>query len=191
MQDTKLPASKFTHIFFSFGPFILPFPLIGLRECHRILADGGILSFTTWISNAWGDEFREALSRYPGLPQFPSNPQILQMCSQETVPTRWDDATEVQRHCQQSGFDDIVIETEKNETVWENVEVVEAMLPWTLGMVTQKFWTQEERGKWGHKADEAVVEYLKEKYGTGQVRWVWTALVVTAKKGGLPEPNLA
>lgn len=83
-----------------------------------------------------------------------------------------------------------MINAGENETIWENVDVVKAMLPWTLRMVTRNFWNQEERGKWEERADEVVVEYLREKYGTGQVKWVWTAFVVTAKKGNLPTQDI-
>lgn len=42
-QDTKLPSSHFTHIFFSFGIMAIPDSQKCMEECHRILTPGASL----------------------------------------------------------------------------------------------------------------------------------------------------
>lgn len=156
-----------------------------------MLAVGGTLAFTGWKSNGWADEFREALDHDPDLPPFPSNAQIMQMMSQEEVPTRWDNEDTVKTYCKKVGFTDVEVCVEVNETRWQNVGVVETMLPWTFGLVMNKFWTKQEIERWQDRGSEAIMKYFKEKYGTGEVTWSWKALVVTAQKSPLLQSGLA
>ncbi len=69
-----------------------------------------------------------------------------------------------------------------DNTTTMDIAEVEAMLPFSLGMMIQKFWTKEEVEKFKAPAEEAIVKALKEKYGAEPVVWKWIAVVATGEK---------
>lgn len=181
LQDTKFASSHFSHTFFNFGPFILPDPLAGLRECHRILRSNGILGFTTWQRVPWFAEYRAGIARNTALSPFPSDAQLGKAFSE--TPERWDNVDDVRSHFEGCGFADVDVRIAENTTRMKGVSEVEAMLPYTLGMMISKFWTKEEVERYKRPAGEAVVEYIREKYKDGPVAWRWVSIVATGRKG--------
>ena len=63
-----------------------------------------------------------------------------------------------------------------------DVGEVEAMLPYTLGMMVKKFWMKEDVDRYQGQAERAIMDYLKRKYGDGPVLWKWVGIVATGVK---------
>ncbi|EXJ60079.1 hypothetical protein A1O7_04229 [Cladophialophora yegresii CBS 114405] len=179
-METPFPANHFTHIFFNFGPQMLPTPLAGLKECHRILRQSGILGISSWQKVPWPADYREGIARDSSLPSFPTEEQLRYAFSD--TPQRWDTVDEGRAHLEECGFTAIEAAAVENTTSM-SVEEVEAMLPFSFDMMVQKFWTKEEVDKFRQPAARAIVDFLKEKYGKGPVVWKWVALVATGRKG--------
>ncbi|OAP58479.1 hypothetical protein AYL99_07569 [Fonsecaea erecta] len=185
-MDTKFPSSQFTHIFFNFGPQILPNPLAGIRECHRILQPGGTLSLSAWQDVPWFADYRAGIATDPSLPSFPQDEQLRHAFSE--TPERWDSVEEVQAHLEKCGFRDVEAQVVENTTKMA-VADVEAMLPFSLDMMVQKFWKEKfadtrdglEQAK--GPARRAILDYVREKYGSDPVVWRWVGVVASARKG--------
>ncbi|KIW69301.1 hypothetical protein PV04_05183 [Phialophora macrospora] len=176
---THFPSDHFTHIFFNFGPQMLSKPLAGLKECHRILRPGGVLGVSSWQVVPWSADYRAGMARDTSLPSFPTEEQLLYAFS--TTPERWDSVDAGRAHLQECGFTAIEAAAVENTTTM-SLEEVETMLPFSLDMMTQKFWTREEVDRFRQAAARAIVDYLKEKYGGGPVVWKWVALVASGRK---------
>ncbi|OAG39805.1 hypothetical protein AYO21_05870 [Fonsecaea monophora] len=186
-MDTKFPSSHFTHIFFNFGPQILPNPLAGIQECHRILQPGGTLSCSTWQEVPWFADYRAGIARDPSLPPFPSDEALRHAFSE--APERWDSIADVKSHLKECGFCDVEAQVTENTTTMTVAEV-EAMLPYSLVMMIEKFWknqgslkTDEEFGQAKESARRTIMDYVKEKYRSGPVVWKWVGIVAKGRKG--------
>ncbi|KIY02985.1 uncharacterized protein Z520_01451 [Fonsecaea multimorphosa CBS 102226] len=185
-MDTKFPSSHFTHIFFNFGPQILSSPLAGIRECHRILQSGGTLNLSTWQEVPWFADYRAGIARDPSLPPFPSDEQLRHAFTE--TPERWDSVKDVKVHLETCGFRDAEAQVVENTTKMDIAEV-EAMLPFSLDMMIQKFWketfanTKDGFEQSRQSARRAILDYVKEKYGSGPVVWKWVAIVASGLKG--------
>ncbi|KIX05419.1 uncharacterized protein Z518_06291 [Rhinocladiella mackenziei CBS 650.93] len=179
VQDTKFPSSHFSHIFFNFGPMILPNGLVGLRECHRILQPNGVLGFTTWQTVPWFIDYRAGIAMNPSLPSFPSDDRLKHAFSE--APERWDSVEDLRSHFEATGFDEVEVRVAECTTKYKLGEM-EDMMPYTLGMMIQKFWTKEELEKYQGPAGEAILEYLKLKYSSGPIVWNWVGFVATGRK---------
>ncbi|OCT47888.1 hypothetical protein CLCR_03759 [Cladophialophora carrionii] len=120
------------------------------------------------------------MARDSSLPSFPTDEQLRYAFS--STPERWDTVDEGRAHLAECGFTAIEAVSAENMTSM-SVEEVETMLPFSLDMMLQKFWTKEEVDKFSQPAARAIVDYLKEKYGTEPVVWKWVALVASGRKG--------
>lgn len=178
-QDTKLPADHFTHVFFNFGPMLLPDGNAGLKECYRLLQPGGVLGFTTWKKVGWIAEVRAAFETNPDLPKFPSNEEVLGAFS--SSPARWNTEAEVEKHLKTNHFVNIkvtAVHKQTNLTVDEFVSII----PGTLGLITARMWNEEQRNKHKESAAKTTETYMRNKYGDKTITWDWTAIVATANK---------
>lgn len=180
-KNTKLPDSKYTHILFNFGPFLLPSPSAGLSECHRMLTPTGTLAFTTWSSVPWIADFRAAFATNSSLPIFPETGALMQSFSSSDE--RWDSVEAVRGHFVDGGFVDVRVERRGSEMVLRDVDEFLAMLPGTLGIVKRNFWSEEEVERWDGVVEGVVERWMRERYGRGEVRWEWVAVVATGRKG--------
>ncbi|KIW89258.1 uncharacterized protein Z519_10111 [Cladophialophora bantiana CBS 173.52] len=178
-MDTKFHTAKFTHIFFNFGPQILSNPLAGIRECHRILQPGGTLCLSTWQEVPWFRDYRAGIARDPSLPPFPSDEQLRHTFTE--TPERWDNVEDVRAHLEECGFHDVKLQVVENTTKMEVAEV-EAMLPFSLDMMIEKFWKKEGLEQVKGPARRAVLDYVKEKYSSGPVVWKWIGIVASGRK---------
>ncbi|OQV00420.1 Methyltransferase domain-containing protein [Cladophialophora immunda] len=178
-MDTKFPSSHFTHIFFNFGPQILSNPLDGIRECHRILRSGGVLSCSTWQDVPWWADYRAGIAKHPSLPPFPSDEQLGHAFSDTTE--RWNSVEDVKAHMQECGFRDAEVQVVENTTKMDVAEV-EAMLPYSLDMMVQKFW-KDKFEQFKEPARRAILDHMKDKYGSGPVVWKWVGIVAGGRKG--------
>ncbi|EXJ73500.1 uncharacterized protein A1O5_03261 [Cladophialophora psammophila CBS 110553] len=179
-MDTKFPTSKFTHIFFNFGPQILSNPLAGIKECHRILRPGGTLCLSTWQEVPWFRDYRAGIAREPSLPPFPSDEQLRHAFTD--TPERWDNVEDVRAHLEECGFQDVKLQVVENTTKMEVAEV-EAMLTFSLDMMIEKFWKKEGLEQVKGPARRAVLDYVKEKYASGPVVWKWIGIIASGRKG--------
>jgi SAM-dependent methyltransferase len=151
---------------------------MGLKECHRILAPGGILAFSAWQSVPWFAEYRIGVAKDPSLPPFPTDEELLRAFS--SAPERWGEVDEVKQHLRSSGFANVEAVLMENVTMMKVAEV-EAMLPYSFDMMVPRFWA-EKFDRFRDPAKQAIVKHLKERYGDGPVEWRWVAVVACGKK---------
>lgn len=177
-QDTKLPSDHFSHVFFNFGPMLLPNGMAGLKECYRVLQPGGTMGFTTWEQIGWLPDFRAAFEGNPELPKFPPHDELARAMSKHE--SKWDTVEAVESNFKACGFTGIEVVAVPRQSSFTVDEFV-SMVPGTLGVLVQT-WNEDQRKQHTDSARDTVVSYMRQKYGDNPVVWDWTAIVATGKK---------
>ncbi|KIX96313.1 uncharacterized protein Z520_08091 [Fonsecaea multimorphosa CBS 102226] len=178
-MDTKLPSDKFTHVLLNFGPMIFSDWKVGMAELHRILQPGGTLAMSSWMRLGWPDDIRNAFATDPEIPPLPSSKALCELVNSNG---RWSDAAWIRDSVVQSGFVDVNVREVPNTSILSGVDKLIPMMTGMLGMVQQRTWTAEQRERYKDRATNAVISYMKQKYGNGEIKWDWIAILTTAKR---------
>ncbi|KAL6247979.1 hypothetical protein RBB50_005327 [Rhinocladiella similis] len=177
--DTKLPSEHYTHITLSFGPFVFSNAKQGLDECSRMLKPGGILAMNSWETVGWMSDIRDALATDPTLPPVPSDAELLKAFSNDG---KWDDKAWITDFMSQTGFVDVKITPLPHQTSLAGVSEVMSLFQGFIMLLIRKDWTDDEKENFKKRARVAIEKYMSEKYGDGEIKWSWVALMTTAKK---------
>jgi len=158
---------------------VFPNPSAAIQECHRMLRPGGVLGVSTWQKIGWLPDIRAAFATTTDLPPFPSDDRVMKASSSDG---HWDDAKWVEKNLADHGFDDVNVQVVPRQSRLENVDEFMMLLPGTVGLIINKFWTAEEKQKCTTVCNETVKKYMRGKYGSGAVVWDWVAILATARK---------
>ncbi|KIW74329.1 hypothetical protein Z517_12269 [Fonsecaea pedrosoi CBS 271.37] len=181
VMDTKLPSNKFSHVFLNFGPMIFSDWKVGMTETHRILQPGGTLAMSSWMELGWYDDVKDAFATDPEIPSFPS---IKQLCELINSDGRWSEVDWIRDNVAQIGFVDVDVREAPHTSILSGVDQFTRLMTGMVGLVQQKTWTAEEQEKYRDRATNAVVSYMRQKYGDGEIKWDWVAILTTARKAG-------
>ncbi|KIW22359.1 uncharacterized protein PV07_12251 [Cladophialophora immunda] len=178
-MDTQLPSNKFTHVLLNFGPMIFSDWKVGMAETHRILQPGGTLGMSSWMKMGWPDDVRNAFATDPEIPPLPS---MEELCALVNSGGGWSDVAWIRDSVTQSGFVEVDVREVSHTSILSGVDQFTRMMTGMVGLVQQRTWTAEQRERYKDRAMNAVVSYMKQKYGDGEIRWDWVAILTTAKK---------
>ncbi|KIW13852.1 hypothetical protein PV08_06632 [Exophiala spinifera] len=177
--DTKLPSEHYTHITMSFGPFVFSDAKQGLDECSRLLKPGGTLAMNSWQSVGWTSDIRDALATDPMLPPVPSDAELLKSISSDG---NWDDRAWIADFLPRNGFVDVKVTPIPHQTSLAGVSELMSLFQGFTMLLVRKDWSDEEKKDFEKRARVAIEKYMSEKYGDGEIKWDWVALMTTAKK---------
>ncbi|RAQ57925.1 methyltransferase family protein [Aspergillus flavus] len=125
-QDlSPFPSNSVSHIMGSLVYFMLPDPMKGLIEAHRVLQAGGIFACTSWAKVEWMELLVQAVHkvRPVGKDNNPTQPRETSL-----IPTHWKDAAGVKEELESAGFRDVHTEyVEFNWAVEDNSKFAEMM----------------------------------------------------------------
>ncbi|GMF83191.1 unnamed protein product [Aspergillus oryzae] len=145
-QDlSPFPSNSVSHIMGSLVYFMLPDPMKGLIEAHRVLQAGGVFACTSWAKVEWMELLVQAAQKVR--PVVKDNnvrlfkffcsccTNYLTFCSKSTqpretslIPTHWKDAAGVKEELESAGFRDVHTEyVEFNWVVEDNSKFAEMM----------------------------------------------------------------
>ncbi|KAJ9627354.1 hypothetical protein H2204_009765 [Knufia peltigerae] len=177
--DTKLPSEHYTHITLSFGPFVFSNAKKGLDECRRMLKPGGVLAMNSWESVGWMSDIRDALATDPTLPPVPSDEEMLKTFSSDG---NWNDREWISDFVSRNGFVNVEITPIPHQTSLAGVTELMSLFQGFIMLLIKKEWSDEEKESFKKRARVAIEKYMTEKYGDGEIKWNWVALMITAKK---------
>ncbi|EFQ99087.1 hypothetical protein MGYG_02101 [Nannizzia gypsea CBS 118893] len=180
LQETGLPASNYSHVFASFAIMGVPKPQESLDECLRILKPGGTLAFTTWKKIGWSDDVNAAIATVaPDLPRPTSDEFLMSLGSGD----EWHNPAWVESQLQKRGLGDIQVRlVQKTMATSTHSEMMPALTPIMLHLPA-RFWSEEQREKYGSSLAPAVSDYLTSRYGVDNpIPMDWIAIVATATK---------
>ncbi|KAL3470625.1 S-adenosyl-L-methionine-dependent methyltransferase [Aspergillus californicus] len=175
--DTNLPSAHYTHIFAAFAIPLFPDVGAAMKECIRILQDGGTLASATWKNVPWIDITGSTVKTISLDLPFPDVDEFLGKLTKG-----WNTETQVHSVFEQAGFTDIQVSAVTDHISLPISEVVElnlTMIPVILG----QWWTKGQREKYEERIPDAMQRYLEGKYGVGGlVPLEPTAIITTARK---------
>lgn len=177
--DTKLPSAHYTHVLLNFGPMIFPDWKAGLREIHRMLRPGGTVAMSSWLEVGWFPDIRAAFETDPEIPTLPAHEDLRKAFSPDGM---WDDPVWIRNVVEQHGFLDVNVHEVPHTSVLNSFDEFSRLMVGTVGMILASSWTADQQEKYKERAHQAVVKYMKDKYGDGEIKWDWIAILTTAKK---------
>ena len=178
-NDTKLPSDKFTHVLLNFGPMIFSDGQAGLREHLRLLRPGGTLAMSSWEKVGWAEDVKAAFATDAEIPPFPAYEELRKLMNMGGI---WDDPAWIKDAVSKVGFTNVDVREVPHNSTLDNVEEFTRLMAGMVGFIQQRLWTAEQREKYKDRANDAVVSFMKNKYGGEQVKWDWVAILTTAQK---------
>ncbi|KAE8334058.1 S-adenosyl-L-methionine-dependent methyltransferase [Aspergillus sergii] len=125
-QDlSPFPSNSVSHIMGSLVYFMLPDPMKGLLEAHRVLQSGGVFACTSWAKVEWMELLVQAVHkvRPVGNDNNSTQPRGTNM-----IPVHWKDAAGVKGELESAGFREVHTEhVEFNWVVEDNSKFAEMM----------------------------------------------------------------
>lgn len=95
-------------------------------------------------------------------------------------------ASYVTQQLSQHGFVDVEVESLPNRSSFTSAAEFCDMLEPMVGVMLNRFWTEEERVRCGEGVVPAVKRFLEEKYGPeGVLEMDWVGIVATGRKPSL------
>lgn len=181
-----VPTNTYTHIITNFGlvgPMSISDPTTVLAEWHRALRPGGLAAFTIWEHVGWYAAAERAVqSLGPGGPKFPNWHDFCHADYATTTDTAWEQREYWQPRVEAVGFEDVRVEAVENVTRHGSARELCDEFGASLAVIVQKFWSEEEKARFGPELVPALERALREQFGEGDAALVWRAWVVTARK---------
>ncbi|KAE8312639.1 S-adenosyl-L-methionine-dependent methyltransferase [Aspergillus transmontanensis] len=125
-QDlSPFPSNSVSHIMGSLVYFMLPDPMKGLIEAHRVLQAGGVFACTSWAKVEWMELLVQAAQKVrPVVKDNNSTPPR----GSNIIPAHWKEAVGVKEELESAGFRDVHTEyVEFNWAVEDNSKFAEMM----------------------------------------------------------------
>ncbi|KAB8275859.1 S-adenosyl-L-methionine-dependent methyltransferase [Aspergillus minisclerotigenes] len=125
-QDlSPFPSNSVSHIMGSLVYFMLPDPMKGLIEAHRVLQAGGVFACTSWAKVEWMELLVQAAQKVRPVVKDNNSTQPRET---SLIPTHWKDAAGVKEELESAGFRDVHTEyVEFNWAVEDNSKFAEMM----------------------------------------------------------------
>lgn len=134
-------------------------------ECFRMCKSGGTYSISTWFYEAWNADVQHAISTLPNAPAWPKT-------SDELIIAWATGAWHIPSYCKDmlaaAGFVDIKVELLSVHMPMHNSEDFVDIYEAFIEMVTDKYWTKEQKIRCRPLIKEAVLRTCNAKYGEGQ-----------------------
>ncbi|QLI67743.1 Glandicoline B O-methyltransferase roqN [Metarhizium brunneum] len=172
-RDTGLEESSLSHVAVALGLHLIPEPDKVLKDCWRILKDGGVFGATTFPrgngSKFWIPDMRAAFASLPFDAPFPEE---LPMQTHDSG--RWYDCEWIRRHLEEEGFGDVQVTVTSGRYHVENAAEFVRFFGMMIPFIMNTWWSEELRRE--HPVDvvrKGVEEFVESRYeGKGwDVEW--------------------
>ncbi|KAL2878741.1 hypothetical protein SGCOL_005966 [Colletotrichum sp. CLE4] len=161
-------SNSFDFIVVGMALMVVAEPYAGLAELYRVLKPGGRIASSTWATEGWVYDTRDAVANL-GIPGQQPVPWPQKSCHLTGLwsPGAWDDPYFAAAMYNASGLIKIKSETLPKPITFRDPEqfctIFEALLTGTI----ERYWSAEQKEKLRHKLKPEIVEYLRKKYGRG------------------------
>ncbi|KAF2263051.1 S-adenosyl-L-methionine-dependent methyltransferase [Lojkania enalia] len=154
-----LPANSYTHIFSTFGIFLMSPATVS--KCYTLLLPGGFLGLTTWEKLAWYKLFLRTFNSLPDPPYMPSEQQIESILYQSS---NWQSPKFLTQCLKDAGFKNIVVEKESYKVDVGVPKVFVESMTMPLKMISAG-WPEEGRAEMLARVTERLEEITIEETG--------------------------
>ncbi|KAL0256462.1 hypothetical protein SLS55_008857 [Diplodia seriata] len=178
-QKLDVASDTFTHVLTNFAFVGLPDPGQVLSEWHRVLRPGGTCGFTVWEFVGWYPPVEAAVKSLRG-PKFPTWKEFCKAFA--TTDDPWEERSFFERGVGAAGFENMRVEHFENRTKHANAREFCELYGVICKVITEKFWSEEEKEKYGPLLEPAIEKALQEQFGEGEFSLDWKAWIITAKK---------
>ncbi|KAK2616777.1 hypothetical protein QQS21_000154 [Conoideocrella luteorostrata] len=180
-MDTGLPESAYSHVAVGLGLHLIPRPDDVLKDCQRVLKDGGIFGATTFPTRNrdifWGPDIRAAFDSMPFKAPYPEDFPV-----QTHSSGKWYDEDWVAGHMKEKGFKDVRVTVNPGKYFVENVQEFVDFFGGMIAFLVNAWWSEELKRQHGVEEVKGLVrDFLEKKYGDEGWEITWEVISVTGR----------
>ncbi|KAK2051618.1 S-adenosyl-L-methionine-dependent methyltransferase [Colletotrichum caudatum] len=180
----SFPSDTFDFVMVANALMLVADPYTSLDvECYRVIKPGGTLATSTWVTEGWVPDTRDAVASL-GLPGQPpvSWPQSSMELTSLWGPGAWHSPTFLKSMFRAAGFVDIKVEIVTNCVPFSSANQWCTVFQAFMQGVLERFWTKEQRDKLKGKLMPTIKAFLEKRYQRKPLENKRTILLVRGRK---------
>jgi len=150
-NDIKLPEETYTHLFLSFGVFVMPG---ALSKLYSLLKPGGFIGVTTWADLPWQPILARSVSQ---MTEKPYCPTVADLENKMYQGRPWGDKSYLTSQLTDAGFQHVEAVREQKVIEGSIPKEYMATMQIPLGLVTM-FWEEGKRQKYLAELNEIMLK---------------------------------
>lgn len=176
LKKLDLPEATFTHIFVTFGIFVMPNAIPALMKS---LKPGGFFGITTWRSLAWQPILDTSISKMKNKPPHVSASEVLNTMYSGRD---WGSSEYLEQQFREAGCEKIETEQRVITAKVGTPKLVTETMQFPLKMITS-VWKDDKKDEWLKELNEVMSKEVTEMAGgDGQVEMTFEGLVAWGYK---------
>ncbi|GKT48700.1 glandicoline B O-methyltransferase roqN [Colletotrichum spaethianum] len=158
-------------------------PYTSLRECYRVTKPGGTLATSTWITEGWVPDTRDAVAHLalPGEPPVAWPQSSIELTSL-WGPGSWESPSFGKSMFRAAGFVDVETEVVTKWISFTSVDEWCTVFQAFMYGITDRFWTPAQREGLRGELMPALRKYMEDKYQGQPFEIERTVLLVRGRK---------
>lgn len=152
-KEIDLPKESFTHIFVSFGIFVMPG---ALPKLYELLKPGGYIGITTWAELIWAEILPRCVSQMKDKPYCPSPTETEQKIY---IGQDWGKVEFVASQLSDAGLQRVETMRHQFEGAWMWPKLFVDTMQLPLQIVAS-YWQEDKREEWLKELNEIMLRQL-------------------------------
>ncbi|KAK1565970.1 S-adenosyl-L-methionine-dependent methyltransferase [Colletotrichum navitas] len=184
IMNMAFPSDHFDVIIVAMALMLVADPYTSLNvECYRVTKPGGTLATSTWVTEGWIPDTRDAVASLclPGQPPV-SWPQSSIELTSLWGPGAWESPTFVKSMFTAAGFVDVEVNVVTKWVRYSGVDEWCLVFQAFMHGVIERFWTREQRDKLQGKLMPTLRAFLEKKYQGQPLEIERTILLARGRK---------
>ncbi|KAK1706343.1 uncharacterized protein CLUP02_12967 [Colletotrichum lupini] len=165
IMDMSFPPDQFDVVIVAMALMLVADPYTSLNECYRVTKPGGTLATSTWVTEGWIPDTRDAVRdlALPGQPPV-SWPQSSIELTSLWGPGAWESPSFVKSMFTAAGFVDVEVDVVTKWVPFSGVDEWCTVFQAFMHGVMERFWTRAQREGLKGRLMPTLRAFMEEKY---------------------------
>ncbi|KAK1672176.1 S-adenosyl-L-methionine-dependent methyltransferase [Colletotrichum godetiae] len=167
IMNMSFPSDQFDVVIVAMALMLVADPYTSLNECYRVTKPGGTVATSTWVTEGWIPDTRDAVASLtlPGPNQQPvSWPQSSIELTSLWGPGAWESPSFVKSMFTAAGFVDVEVDVVTKWVPFSGVDEWCTVFQAFMYGVMERFWTRAQREGLKGRLMPTLRAFMEEKY---------------------------